>query len=84
MCSWWSPPFGPAPLNALHAHLVHAAPFDWTAVALWVVASAPMLLQAYLLLAPGTRVARAAIGALGVGLLVHAWTGYRVYGKQKG
>jgi hypothetical protein len=72
-----SQPFGSGLLNTLHDRLLEADELNLTACVLWVVAMAPLLPQAYLLLAPGTRPARAAIGVLGLSLIVNAWMQYR-------
>lgn len=80
MSSWGKAPFGP--LNPVHEHImrnaedIQPAAFVW-----WAVGTAPLVGQAWFILAPNTRPVRAALAAAGVSLLTHAFMSYRFLGE---
>lgn len=77
----WAPPFGLPPLNALHDRLLSADGISPAAAVSWLLAVIPLLPQAYLLLAPGTRGLRACLGCLGITLTITSWLSYRFTGE---
>ncbi|CAK9783783.1 hypothetical protein CC85DRAFT_191761 [Cutaneotrichosporon oleaginosum] len=70
------PPFGP--LNALHeAHLRGREWQPWASPAAYTFATLPMLWQGFLIVKPGTRPKRAALGALGLAMYIPCWLEWR-------
>jgi hypothetical protein len=63
--------------------LEHAQPLTWSNwpnLLLWPII--PLGIQALLLQYEGTRGARAALGVVGLGMMLYAWAGYRFDGES--
>jgi hypothetical protein len=78
---WSAAPYGP--FTPLHHHiLAHAIPIT-RENAVWALVApfSPLGVQAFLLQYRGTRMWRAAIGVLGVLMILRTWMGYRFAGE---
>lgn len=73
------PPFGP--LNTIHESRLRGREWnDWASLA-YTISTLPLLAQAYLIVKPGTRPQRAALGVLGLGMFIPCWMEYRFHGE---
>ncbi len=76
------PPYGP--LNFVHeAHLRGAEWDDTVSPLVYTVATLPLLAMGFLITKPDTRLQRAALGALGLGLYIPTWLRWSFHGEGK-